>query len=504
MEFSHSGGSIYYRYQASFAYDRYRRTLCCAGPRANEIRGHWGSLHTRLPTYDETRMNYGPVVLINELGPGLSGLKLYTLYRDSTPPFGVGIVLDNPKPTEASVTKNDFEELFVQLMLRQVNFGLSQPSVLSIPPGDRESAAEKIVSLFDSSLRYQGNNDRWAASGRRYFTERVRYFTSQGRSVEFCLPAFPCKSSNTHKVTGEDPDRGEELALERLNEFVEGIEKVYAPGAKLWVVSDGHVFSDCVGVDDQTVDSYGRKLHQINHDIGLKRGTTDRVGFKSIVDLFELDRLQTWFKASQLDMPTIDHHIKTQLAAESEMSRRILMAGCRSHSSTLRNQIESQNPAILALYRGFSRFMLEDLKFNRSTCSKSRSGQKKLSTKIAFEMILRNQAYSNLVEMLFPNHVRLSIHAHNNAGPKFGIQLFDPERVRAVESLPPNNSPSMNSRDLLHIPTPWHNCVVEVAGHEFLYVSKAKVAREALRTGEMTGGLRPETSQPEYPSRNRE
>lgn len=71
----------------------------------------------------------------------------------------------------------------------------------------------------------------------------------------------------------------------------------------------------------------------------------------------------------------------------------------------------------------------------------------------------------------------MCVFSHNNAGPKFGIQLFDPAIVRAVESLSPNGSP-MTSRDLLHIPTPWHNCVVKMAGSEMLYVTKAKVVRQ--------------------------
>lgn len=36
----------------------------------------------------------------------------------------------------------------------------------------------------------------------------------------------------------------------------------------------------------------------------------------------------------------------------------------------------------------------------------------------------------------------------------------------------------MSSRDLLHIPTPWHNCVAKMAGSEVLYVTKAKVVRQ--------------------------
>ncbi|OTA94077.1 hypothetical protein M434DRAFT_44372, partial [Hypoxylon sp. CO27-5] len=337
---------------------------------------------------------------------------------------------------------------------------------------------EKIVSLFDNYLRYQGEHDRWVDSGRAYFTERVRHFTSQRRKIELCLPAFPCKSSNTHKVIGKDPDRGEQLALQRLHGFVEAVEKIYEAGAKLWIISDGHVFSDCIGVDDKDVDEYGEKLNKMNRAIGLRRGNLDRVGIKSLADLFEMKRYKSKLDQNhQFNIPPIDHHVHTQVTVEAELCRRILMAGCQSWRSSLRARIDSQDATTLALYRGFSRFMLEDLELHPFTRSLSRSKQKKLSAKVAFEMIMRNQAYSNLMELLYPNHIRLSIHAHNNAGPKFGIQLFDPAVVRAVQSLSPSSNP-MACRGLLHIPTPWHNSVVRVVDSNISYVTKAKAVRD--------------------------
>jgi hypothetical protein len=101
----------------------------------------------------------------------------------------------------------------------------------------------------------------------------------------------------------------------------------------------------------------------------------------------------------------------------------------------------------------------------------------------------RNQAYSNLVELIFPTYIRLSIHAHRNSGPKFGINLFGRDTpIKVTEQLSPDGD-LMSSRDLLHVPTPWHNCVVEVPGHPMLYVTKAKAVRDALSKGDFDGGL---------------
>ncbi|KAI1803606.1 Pyoverdine/dityrosine biosynthesis protein-domain-containing protein [Daldinia bambusicola] len=465
MDFPQEGESIYYRLQAAFSRDSYGNLLYCTGPQETRIRRNWHTISAELRTWNDT------------------------LYQPSNASY-TGMILDTvTEPTDA---KREFEAFFNHLLLRQANFAVTYQSN-SPDPSDlyTELVTEELVSLFDTYLRYQGEDDKWRASGRDYFKERVYHFTSQGGKLELCLPAFPCKSSNADKVTGKDPDRGEELALERLHGFVEAVEAIYSAGAKLWIISDGHVFSDCIGVDDKDVDAYSQKLIKMNREIGLKRGNTDRVGFKSLVDLFELEKYNSPSKLAKigsLDIPTINHHVQTRITTEAELCRRLLMAGCQSQKSALRARIESQEAGVLALYRGFSRFMLEDLELHPFTQTMSRSKQKKLSSKVAFEMIMRNQAYSNLVELLFPNHIRLSIHAHNNAGPKFGVQLFDPKLVRAVESLSPHSS-SMTSRDLLHIPTPWHNCVAKVAGSEVLYVTKAKVVREAIAAGEMIGKL---------------
>ncbi|KAI1655358.1 Pyoverdine/dityrosine biosynthesis protein-domain-containing protein [Daldinia decipiens] len=464
MEIPQEGESIYYRFQAAFSRDSYGNLLYCTGPQEARIRQYWHIISVDLCTWNDT------------------------LYQSSNGSF-TGIILDNlVNPTDA---KREFEAFFNRLLLRQANFAIADQA--DPGPSDlyTELATEKIVSLFDTYLRYQGEDDKWSVSGRVYFTERVHHFTSQGQKLEFCLPAFPCKSTNTDKVTGKDPDYGEQLAIEHLHGFVEAVEAIYSAGAKLWIISDGHVFSDCIGVDDKDVDAYSQKLIKMNREIGFQRGNIDRVGFKSLVDLFELEKYNSpskIAKITKLDIPSINHYVQTRITVEAELCRRLLMAGCQSQKTALRAKIESQEAGVLALYRGFSRFMLEDLELHPFTRTMSRSKQKKLSSKVAFEMMMRNQAYSNLVELLFPNHIRLSIHAHNNAGPKFGVQLFDPKLVRAVESLLPHSN-SMTSRDLLHIPTPWHNCVAKVAGSEVLYVTKAKVVRESLATGEMTGKL---------------
>jgi pyoverdine/dityrosine biosynthesis protein Dit1 len=132
-----------------------------------------------------------------------------------------------------------FDLFFSRLILTQMSLGTQHAATIN------ETLVEPITDLFDRFLRYEAAKDEWLLQGRRCFASKIRFFTSRNVRLEFCLPAFPCKSSNPDKVTGTIPDRGEEMALRRLHKFVAEMEEIYQPGARVWVISDGHVFSDC-------------------------------------------------------------------------------------------------------------------------------------------------------------------------------------------------------------------------------------------------------------------
>jgi pyoverdine/dityrosine biosynthesis protein Dit1 len=358
MDFSNDGQSFFHRFQGSFLRDTNGELMDCTEHRRQWLHQNWKLINQSSNVLQQNRT----AVMVNNQ-------------------------LQHLGETAA------FDEFFVQLILCQADL-CSGPRCMQLETAsdETESTTRTLVDLFDRYLRYQGKGDRWAESGRPYFTEKVRHFTSRRTPIQFCLPAFPCKSSNRDKVTGRDPDRGEELALERLHGFIEAVEQTYEPGAKLWIISDGHVFSDCIGVDDADVDAYGQKLKAMNLAIGQRKGNVDRVGFRSLADLFQLGALGSDLHlstlADRLNIPPVDHHVNTEVTEEAELCRRTLMAGCGPQTSAVRAKIESKDAAITALYRGFSRFMLEDLEHHPHTKTMTRSQQKKLSSKVAFEMIL--------------------------------------------------------------------------------------------------------------------
>lgn len=411
-------------------------------------------------------------------GLGIRSTLTYMCFEMNTKDVILGLVTRSFRPTP-------FDVWFVKTVLSNstISFKLHPElcgTEASLSMSDLKfgyAAAANITEIFETTIKNKGTVDRWE-EGRLLFLEHVRFFTSKNIPVEAVLPAFPCKSSNADKVADWVPDMAEELAIRRIIEFVNLVKAVYPPGLKFFIVSDGHVFSDCINVDDDVVDRYTQHLVDLYENI--KPDGFDGIIFRGLNHCFESDLKEHVMPI--LEGIEIDHHLETSLDVATEINRKILMLGCDDNAELIREQIKTPGHSRLYLYRGFNKFMYEDL-MNTPT-AKSLSGKKfkKLVGQVAYEMIRRNDAYSNLVELIFPFHLRLSIHAHHNAGPKFGIQLLNPQMCCTY-----NHNKAEEDR-LLHIPTPWHNAIFVIEGQEKLIVSSAKLAQIYMDDCRYTGG----------------
>jgi hypothetical protein len=223
MELSNHGTSVYHRFRGHVERDSDGHLTILAGSKVPssqslnvDISGHVVDQHRRIPL-------------------SVEGLALYeTGDRSSDAVRGILVSSESESP---------FESFFAETILSQTDLLDANPTH-PIAGTDRE-VIEVLTNLFDRELRNIVPNDAWEATGRAYFVSRVEHFVSRNMALELILPAFPCKSSNGSKVASRSPDRGEELALRRLHRFVQKVEEAYRPGARLWIVSDGHVFSDC-------------------------------------------------------------------------------------------------------------------------------------------------------------------------------------------------------------------------------------------------------------------
>lgn len=262
--------SIYHRFYSAFARTQSGELISCTGPAQDELRNRWSeisaavALSPQLPSLlpsntkaGERRPYPSPSLLptvkslikVNTIQHG-EELVVYESQEGRQNDAVLGVILSQPHATE---TKSD--HVLVSLLLSNISLFISVA-----PPSHPEDVTNAIVNLFDTRLRYVTANDQWRShGGRDFFCKRVRDFVQRRAKLEFCLPAFPCKSSNLEKVSGMMPDRGEQVALEYLDAFLDDLERIYEPGAKLYVVSDGHVFSDCSKLPDSLTDSKFRR-----------------------------------------------------------------------------------------------------------------------------------------------------------------------------------------------------------------------------------------------------
>ena len=256
--------------------------------------------------------------------------------------------------------------------------------------------------------------------------EKVEAAISARRPIEIVLPAFPAKSPNPEKTLGALPDFGEVLALRRLEELCLAIESVYAPGARLTICSDGRVFGDLVQVPDADIDAYGEAIDEIIRAYGLKR-------------------LATY---------GLEHAFPGH---GGDAMRALLERHYTQSFDELHEKVRTRDD-YRQLFNGIHRFLFEDqLALDPGA---SRNQVRNRTKRLAYDVIRRSNAWSELVEEKFPSALRLSIHPQPAVSTKIGIRLL------------PSDDPWR---------TPWHS-VVLYDGNVYRLVKRkdAEAARARL------------------------
>ncbi|MFH8985388.1 L-tyrosine/L-tryptophan isonitrile synthase family protein, partial [Streptomyces varsoviensis] len=218
---------------------------------------------------------------------------------------------------------------------------------------------------------------------------QIRRFTSAGEPVLFTLPGFPCKSPNPAKVLGHLPDEGERLSLAFLDRLCARVGEVYAPGARMLICSDGHIFGDLINVPDAHIDAYGDALRTMIRRAGLRH-----------LDTFDLREVYG-------DLPYDEKRARATTAYAPALAT--LRALTRTDEETTR------------LYRGITRFLVEDATGHTG----SRSALQRESRARAYGVIARSRAWGDLIADRHPRSVRLSIHPQRPGAAKFGIRLLE-------------------------------------------------------------------------------
>lgn len=218
---------------------------------------------------------------------------------------------------------------------------------------------------------------------------KIQRFIDRKQPLEFVILAFPCKSPNLRKVLGKLPDLAEELSIGFLQSFTEHVSHFYPPGARVRICSDGHVFSDLVGVPDDEVSHYRSELQQI---IVRQGDGIDMLGLDDIFGAGEYPALRDRLVHAHA-VPLEDLH-----------------------------DLVTSNPSFGSVFNGVHRFLVEDQSALRPELSRTKI--RILCKGLAYQVVQRSDAWSRQVADTFPDALRLSIHPQPRHSAKIGIHLL--------------------------------------------------------------------------------
>ena len=288
-----------------------------------------------------------------------------------------------------------------------------------------EATTEKVLRLIFRFRRATPEETLSDTEAFAKFTElhyaTVEYFVRKRAPIHMVLPAFPAKSPNRDKTLGDLPDMAERVTLGFLQAFCEQISHFHKPGAHMTICSDGRVFSDVVSVTDNHVTAYRRGIENI-----LSSTHADRITTYSLEDAF-----------GSISFDSMRAHLVEKYATPIE---------------EVRDKVKT-DPAYKNLFNGIHRFMFEDQSYLYP--EQSRSKLRNRAKELAYRVIQRSNAWSALVEEMYPECLRLSIHPHPLHSSKIGFHM-------------------VKTRDSWL--TPWHGVILDT-GEEFVLVKRADAER---------------------------
>lgn len=431
-----------------------RRNGTTANDADSQVRGYWKndeqekghivSLYTPLISHLDKTLVLG--VLLTELSDDRQSCDIPK--KQQTPKNDTDTT-DSPKGKEAEPEQEDNDqddekecvrnvaavaaELVSAILVSSPRWGVqSQPMDLG-SQFKIDVPLRLFMDLFET-YRMKPTHDEWERIGRAKFEKQVAAYMSAHLPVPMVLPSFPFKSSNTtHKVISRDADMAEKLALNALKDFCEKVRGFYPPGARVVIVSDGRVYSSQFEIELPHVLRFQRQIRELNE--------SPDVSFIGLGDF---------------------------LPVTPEANKRdSLLLLCGQNMDRI-DKLLREDADFNRVYCGFKRFMGEELSFPADSTGKQRRARCAAAAK---EMMKSNDAYGRLVKCMFPNHIRLSIHAHSNVH-KVGIALVRMSDVTDIQW-----------------GTPWHNCAVLRTSGDWELIRKNVATKRGYKLQHTEQGL---------------
>lgn len=253
---------------------------------------------------------------------------------------------------------------------------------------------------------------------------KIRKMVTAEKPISMILPAFPGKSPNRNKTLSRLPDLAETHSIDSLHNLCMDIEQVYKPGAKINICSDGYVFSDLVRIPDRDVEAYSIELIDYYNE-----NYPNEFEFYDLKDAFpELDSLDAMREELMIRYGESLIHLKDRAKKEKEVT---------------------------SMYLGITRFLHEDFLGLDEFKNMSRAQIQKFAKSLSYRVIQRSNAWSHLLEQVYPDSLRLSIHPQYRVSSKIGIHMISTDDCWR---------------------TPWHSVAVKKNG--MIYLEKRSDVNE--------------------------
>ncbi|CAD5123867.1 DgyrCDS12174 [Dimorphilus gyrociliatus] len=279
---------------------------------------------------------------------------------------------------------------------------------------------DAIIDRIDK-IRLKPEQDRFVCSGNEErFRSKITEQILKGDPIKFILPAFPGKSKNNRtKTLSHKPDMAELLSLRHLEEFCYDVRDIYSEGVEFVIFGDGRLYGEILEYGDNVIQEYIDIFCSFIKNNQLKYEDAD-----SLYGNLNFDEVrQKVYKLYEVDLATVDKLIRT-------------------------------NENINRVYLGFLRFFQDEFATTDTFQNVSNKEKKRILKEKARRLIRANLTYSNMIQNIYSDYLRFSIHAHDNS-EKVGISLSD--------------SRSSGS--------PWHNCAIKMKDGTWNFI-KRKEAEE--------------------------
>ena len=210
--------------------------------------------------------------------------------------------------------------------------------------------------------------------------QKIKKSYNKKEQLNFIMPAFPGKSPNENSCFSYVPDYTENIAIKTINHFINEVNHIYPYGCSFTIIHDGHFFYYL---------NITRSEQELNKYISdFRKKCNSKIISKTIYDLMGSDNLGdciNMFKKKYLSEETVGGLSSEILFTRKEFSEKIYGIAADSLTNTQK---------------------------------------KKIATKIAKESIHIKNGISNMINSIYADSIRLSVHFQKQDSGKMGFKLI--------------------------------------------------------------------------------